>query len=206
MEHLLCLNIYQCNELKDIKIKLEGEGTQRDATLPNYIAARESYFHALREVYIGYCSKLLNLTWLVCAPYLEELTIEDCESIEQVICYGVEEKLDIFSRLKYLKLNNLPRLKSIYHHPLPFSSLEIIKVYDCKSLRSLPFDSNTSNNNLKKIKGETSWWNQLEWNDETIKHSFTPYFQIHEAEAYLTDSEESEIDGIDDMQQDSASN
>ncbi|RVW23554.1 putative disease resistance protein [Vitis vinifera] len=33
----------------DIKIKLEGEGTQRDATLPNYIAARESYFHALRE-------------------------------------------------------------------------------------------------------------------------------------------------------------
>ena len=206
MKHLRWLCISDCDELKDIKIEGEGERTQRDATLRNYIAARGNYFRALHEVYIDNCSKLLNLTWLVCAPYLEELTIEDCESIEQVICYGVEEKLDIFSRLKYLKLNNLPRLKSIYHHPLPFSSLEIIKVYDCKSLRSLPFDSNTSNNNLKKIKGETSWWNQLEWNDETIKHSFTPYFQIHEAEAYLTDSEESEIDGIDDMQQDSASN
>ncbi|KAJ9693170.1 hypothetical protein PVL29_012071 [Vitis rotundifolia] len=206
MEHLQRLCISNCDELKDIEIKVEGEGTQRDATLRNYIAARGNYFRALHEVYIDNCSKLLNITWLVCAPYLEELTIEDCESIEQVICYGVEEKLDIFSRLKYLKLNNLPRLKSINHHPLPFSSLEIIKVYDCKSLRSLPFDSNTSNNNLKKIKGETSWWNQLEWNDETIKHSFTPYFQIHEAEAYLTDSEESETDGIDDMQEDSTSN
>ena len=179
MEHLLCLNIYQCNELKDIKIKLEGEGTQRDATLPNYIAARESYFHALREVYIGYCSKLLNLTWLVCAPYLEELRVEHCESIEQVICYGVGENLEIFLRLKYITLNKLPRLTSIYGHPLLFPSLEIIKVYKCKSLRSLPFDSNTSNNNLKKIKGETSWWNQLEWKNETIKHSFTPYFQIN---------------------------
>ncbi|RVW23583.1 putative disease resistance protein [Vitis vinifera] len=49
MEHLLCLNIYKCNDLKDIKIKLEGEGTQRDVTLPNYIVARENYFHALRE-------------------------------------------------------------------------------------------------------------------------------------------------------------
>ncbi|KAL6334226.1 hypothetical protein AAG906_007473 [Vitis piasezkii] len=206
MKHLRWLCISDCNELKDIKIEGEGEGTQRDATLQNYNAARGNYFRALHGVYIHHCSKLLNITWLVCAPYLEELTIEDCESIEQVICYGVEEKLDIFSRLKYLKLNNLPRLKSIYHHPLPFSSLEIIKVYDCKSLRSLPFDSNTSNNNLKKIKGETSWWNQLEWNDETIKHSFTPYFQIHEAEAYLTDSEESETDGIDEMQEDSTSN
>ena len=79
-------------------------------------------------------------------------------------------------------------------------------MYDCKSLRSLPFDSNTSNNNLKKIKGETSWWNQLEWNNETIKHSFTPYFQIHEAEVYLTDAEETKIGGMDDMQEQSISN
>ena len=108
MEHLLCLNIYKCNDLKDIKIKLEGEGTQRDVTLPNYIVAKENYFHALREVYIKYCSKLLNLTWLVCAPYLKELRVEHCESMEQVICYGVGENLDIFLRLKYITLNKLP--------------------------------------------------------------------------------------------------
>ena len=203
MEHLRWLCISDCDELKDIKIEGEGEGTQRDATLRNY-AVRENYFRALCNVYIFHCSKLLNITWLVCAPYLEELTVEDCESIEQVICYGVEEKLDIFSRLKYIKLNRLPRLKSIYQHPLLFPSLEIIQVHKCKSLRSLPFDSNTSNNNLKEIKGETSWWNQLEWIDETIKYSFTPYFRIDKAEAYLT--EESETSGIDDMQEQLISN
>ncbi|RVW34089.1 putative disease resistance protein [Vitis vinifera] len=101
------------------------------------------------------------------------LYVEDCESIEEVIrddseVCEIKEKLDIFSRLKYLKLNRLPRLKSIYQHPLLFPSLEIIK---------------------------------LKWKDETIKHSFTPYFQIHEAEAYSTDTEESETGSIDDMQE-----
>ena len=143
MEYLRWLCIFDCDELKDIKIEGEGEGTQRDATLQNYIAIRENYFCALCNLYIFHCSKLLNITWLVSAPYLEELTVGDCESIEQLICYGVEEKLDIFSRLKYLKLNELPKLKSIYQYSLLFSSLEILKVYDCKSLRSLPFDSNT---------------------------------------------------------------
>ncbi|KAL6334211.1 hypothetical protein AAG906_007458 [Vitis piasezkii] len=140
----------------------------------------------------------------------EVLYVEDCKSIELVLhhdhgAYEIVEKLDVFSRLKCLKLNRLPRLKSIYQHPLLFPSLEIIKVYDCKSLRSLPFDSNTSNNNLKKIKGGTNWWNRLKWKDETIKDCFTPYFQVHEAEAYF--AEESETGSIDDdMQEQLVSN
>ncbi|KAL6334212.1 hypothetical protein AAG906_007459 [Vitis piasezkii] len=185
MEHLKALYVSHCDKLKEVKINVERQGIHNDMTLPNKIAAREEYFHTLVKVRIRHCSKLLDLTWLVYAPYLEHLL----------------EKLDIFSRLKYLKLNRLPRLKSIYQHPLLFPSLEIIKVYECKGLRSLPFDSNTSNNSLKKIKGETSWWNQLKWNNETCKHSFTPYFQIHEAEAYSTDTEESETGSIDDVQE-----
>ena len=203
MEHLHGLIISHCNELKAIKINVEGEGTNKDVTLPNYIVPCQEYFCTLREVGIDHCSKLLDLTWLVYAPNLEVLYVKDCESIEQVI-HGVEEKLEIFLRLKYIKLSKLPRLKSIYGHPLLFPSLEIIKVRKCKSLRSLPFDSTTSNKNLKKIKAEKSWWNQLKWNDETLKHSFTPYFQIHKAEAYLT--EESETGGIDDMQEQLISN
>ncbi|KAJ9692435.1 hypothetical protein PVL29_011476 [Vitis rotundifolia] len=176
IEHLHELIISHCNELKAIKINVEGEGTNKDVTPPNYIVPCQKYFYTLREVGIDHCSKLLDLTWLVYAPNLEVLYVKDCESIEQVIHYGMEEKLEIFLRLKYIKLSKLPRLKSIYGHPLRFPSLEIIKVRKCKSLRSLPFDSTTSNKNLKKIKGEKSWWNQLEWNDETLKHSFTRYF------------------------------
>ena len=197
MEHLHGLYISQCNELKAIKINVEEEGTNKDVALPNYIVPCQEYFCTLREVGIEHCSKLLDLTWLVYAPNLEELCVKYCESIEQVIHYGVEEKLEIFLRLKYIKLSKLPRLKSIYGHPLLFPSLEIIKVRKCKSLRSLPFDSTTSNKNLKKIEGEKSWWNQLEWNDETLRHSFTPYFQIHK---------ESKTGGIDDMQEQLISN
>ena len=210
-EHLQGLQISHCNELKEVKINVEREGMHNGMTLPNKIAAREEYFHTLRKVFIEHCSKLLDLTRLVYAPYLEHLFVEDCELIEEVIrddseVCEIKEKLDIFSRLKSLKLNRLPRLKNIYQHPLLFPSLEIIKVYECKGLRSLPFDSNTSNNSLKKIKGKTSWWNQLKWNNETCKHSFTPYFQIHEAEAYSTDTEESETGSIDDMQEQPVSN
>ncbi|RVW34095.1 putative disease resistance protein [Vitis vinifera] len=206
MEHLNALYVSHCDKLKEVKINVERQGIHNDMTLPNKIAAREEYFHTLRVVFVEHCSKLLDLTWLVYAPYLERLYVEDCELIEEVIrddseVCEIKEKLDIFSRLKSLKLNRLPRLKNIYQHPLLFPSLEIIKVYECKGLRSLPFDSNTSNNSLKKIKGETSWWNQLKWNNETCKHSFTPYFQIHEAEAYSTDTEESETGSIDDVQE-----
>ncbi|KAJ9692445.1 hypothetical protein PVL29_011485 [Vitis rotundifolia] len=198
MEHLHAFVVHDCD---DVKISMEREETKNDVnSLPNYIVAREEYFYSLRSILIDYCSKLLDLRWVVYAPCLELLQVEDCESIELILhddygAYEIVEKLDIFSRLKYLKLKNLPRLKSIYQHPLLFPSLEIIKVYDCKSLKSLPFDSNTSNNNLKKIKGETSWWNQLKWKDETIKDSFTPYFQVHKAEAYF--AEKSEAGSID---------
>ncbi|KAJ9692430.1 hypothetical protein PVL29_011472 [Vitis rotundifolia] len=182
MEHFQYLEVYHCD---DVKISMESEMTQNDVTgLSNYNVTREQYFYSLRYIGIQNCSKLLDLTWVVYASCLEVLYVEGCESIELVIhhdhgAYEIVEKLDIFSRLKCLKLNRLPRLKSIYQHPLLFPSLEIIKVYDCKSLGSLPFDSNTLTNNLKKINGETSWWNQLKWQNETIKDRFTPYFQVY---------------------------
>ena len=208
MEHLNDLEVDHCD---DVKVSMEREMKQNDVIgLSNYNVAREQYIYSLRYIGIKNCSKLVDLTWVVYASCLEELHVEDCESIELVLhhdhgAYEIVEKLDIFSRLKCLKLNRLPRLKSIYQHPLLFPSLEIIKVYDCKSLRSLPFDSNTSNNNLKKIKGETNWWNRLRWKDETIKDSFTPYFQVDKAEAYF--AEESETSSIDDdMQEQLVSN
>ena len=190
MEHMQRLCIYRCNNLKDVKIEMQGEGTQNDLTLPNKISFREKYFLTLSEINVGDCHYLLDLTWLVHAPCLELLHVRNCNSMEEVICdededevYEMKGKRDIFSRIKHLRLQNLPRLKSIYRHPLLFPSLETVKVCKCNSLRSLPFDSNTSINNLRKIKGETSWWNQLEWSDETVKDSFAPYFKIYEAEA-----------------------
>ena len=47
----------------------------------------------------------------------------------------------------------------------------------CPNLRKLPFDSNFKvSEKLVGIIGEQEWWNQLEWEDQTITHQLTPYF------------------------------
>ncbi|OVA00943.1 hypothetical protein BVC80_4509g1 [Macleaya cordata] len=84
----------------------------------------------------------------------------------------------IFSSLKTLWFWTLPNLKSICVHPLDFPCLEEISVNECPKLKKLPLDTNSANNNtLREIVGSTEWWESLEWEDETIKSTFAPYFK-----------------------------
>ena len=172
------LDISRCDELKEVKINVEREGWQgvvlNDVPRPIFTVAGGQYFHILHRAFIGYCPKILDLTYLIYAPYLESLSITSCESMEEVIrdddgVSEVEAKSVIFTRLKDLSLSSLPTLKSLYQHPLLFPSLETVVVYSCPRLRRLPFDSNTATNRLKKIEGEESWWNMLQWEDSTVK-------------------------------------
>lgn len=51
-------------------------------------------------------------------------------------------------------------------------------VRGCPNLRKLPFDSNIKiHENLKEIEGEQAWWDEWEWEDQTIPHQLTPYFK-----------------------------
>ena len=88
------------------------------------------------------------------------------------------DHLGVFSRLRSLALFCLPELRSIHGRALTFPSLRYICVFQCPSLRKLPFDSNIGvSKKLEKIKGEQEWWDELEWEDQTIMHKLTPYFQ-----------------------------
>ncbi|KAL6313590.1 hypothetical protein AAG906_006958 [Vitis piasezkii] len=147
---------------------------------------RHQCLNNLCDVKIFGCHKLLNLTWLICAPNLQFLSIEFCESMEKVIDDERSEVLEIvevdhlgvFSRLISLTLIYLPKLRSIHGRALPFPSLRHILMLGCSSLRKLPFDSNTGvSKKLEKIMGDQEWWDGLEWEDETIMHNLTPYFQ-----------------------------
>ncbi|KAL5720991.1 hypothetical protein ACHQM5_013605 [Ranunculus cassubicifolius] len=82
-----------------------------------------------------------------------------------------------FSRLKQLHLSGLPRLESIYSSALPFLSLMEVVIYDCPKLRSLPLDSNSAQNVMQFIKGSSDWWNNLEWENESTKSTFTSFFR-----------------------------
>ncbi|RVW34115.1 putative disease resistance protein [Vitis vinifera] len=104
-----------------------------------------------------------------------------------------------------------PNLKTLFvrrcHQLTKFSSgffqfMPLIKSFEFgrnDNLRASHSIPTLSNNNLRKLKEDKLVGIGLKWKDETIKDCFTPYFQVHEAEAYF--AEESEIGNIDyDMQ------
>nr|CAN70391.1 hypothetical protein VITISV_014435 [Vitis vinifera] len=173
------LHIKNCFELQDVKINFENEVVVY-SKFP-----RHPCLNNLCDVKIFRCHKLLNLTWLICAPSLQFLSVEFCESMEKVIDDERSEVLEIevdhlgvFSRLISLTLTWLPKLRSIYGRALPFPSLRYIRVLQCPSLRKLPFDSNTGiSKKLEQIRGQKEWWDGLDWEDQVIMHNLTPYFQ-----------------------------
>ncbi|KAL6334991.1 hypothetical protein AAG906_023796 [Vitis piasezkii] len=176
IKHLLSLIIYRCGELQDIKVNLENERGRR-GFVADYIP--NSIFYNLLLVHVDQLPKLLDLTWLIYIPSLEHLIVHECESMEEVIgdVSGVPENLGIFSRLKGLGLYFVPNLRSISRRALSFPSLKSLCVRECPNLRKLPLDSNSARNSLKTIRGESEWWQGLQWEDETIQLTFTPYFK-----------------------------
>ncbi|KAL8522360.1 hypothetical protein ACS0TY_012486 [Phlomoides rotata] len=169
MRHLERLDIYY-SELQQVTIYPENGLTSI------------GYFHHLLSVYIAYCDNLLDLTWLIHAPMLELLDVAHCASMMEIvkdhhINAGVEADLSIFSRLKKVRLINLPNLQSVYPYPLPFPSLIEIHASLCQSLRRLPFDSNSAKGTLKEIRGPVWWWIRLKWDDdESLKTLFRSYY------------------------------
>ena len=169
----------RCYELEEVKIiHFEKQA------VPSKFLNPQCCFNNLLSVRIKGCKKLLNLNWIIHAPKLQYLQIEHSGIIEKVIederseGSEIESGLSVFSRLIYLTLNDLPKLESIYGHALPFPSLRQIHVLDCPSLKKLPFDSNICmSKKLENIEGQQKWWDGLEWNDQTLMHNLTPYFQ-----------------------------
>ncbi|KAJ9673010.1 hypothetical protein PVL29_026332 [Vitis rotundifolia] len=146
---------------------------------------RHQCLNNLSDVKIFVYYKLLNLTWLIYAPSLQFLWVQFCKSMKKVVDDERSEVLEIevdhlgvFSRLIFLTLICLPKQRSIHERALLFPSLRHITLFDCPSLRKLPFDSNTGiSKKLEKIRGEKEWWDGLEWEDQTIMRNLTPYFQ-----------------------------
>ncbi|TXG69287.1 hypothetical protein EZV62_004222 [Acer yangbiense] len=107
------------------------------------------FFHSLGKVEIYGCIKLRDATWLVFAPNLKDIRINECGDMEEVIsvekCGQVKEEIESlnpFAKLEHLKLFNLRRLKSIYWKPLPFPHLKQITALFCPSFVKLPLDFN----------------------------------------------------------------
>ncbi|KAL5698114.1 hypothetical protein ACHQM5_029193 [Ranunculus cassubicifolius] len=193
------LHIYECSNLEKLTINSSLEANKDDmgplSTL-EYLhlrlapkcnilwaeTATHLHFKLLTRVVISNCDALKDISWLVLAPFLRYLTVISCSELEEIIldrfaALTIEEDQNALSRLVEIRLISLPNLKSIVTTSFSFPSLQSIKVYRCPLLKKLPFASNNIHNSkLLEIKGETKWWDELEWEDQTIKTSLQPIF------------------------------
>ncbi|XP_039171014.1 probable disease resistance protein At1g61300 [Eucalyptus grandis] len=152
--HLEVLHLYDCHMLVKMEIN-QGIGQ-----------APKSYcFPSLVEVSVSNCG-FLDLSWLVHTPKLQSLIVWRCHSMDKIIGDGIaREELaasGLFSRLKFLGVSALPKLRSICDHALLFPQGVEFLIMDCLGLRKLPLDSNGMRGSFS-IEAEKGWWEEFEW-------------------------------------------
>ncbi|KAJ4721580.1 Disease resistance protein family [Melia azedarach] len=173
LRHLERYDMSVCEDLEELKIEYTGEVKNIQVT---------DGFRSLCHVTIVNCSKLRHMTWLIFAPNLKRISIDQCESMEEIIksdevtAEAMENRVP-FARLQYLGLCGLGKLKSIYANPLPFPRLKEMMVWRCTELRKLPLDCNGGSERNFIIKGDEDWWKELQWDDQATQSAFLPCFK-----------------------------
>lgn len=139
----------------------------------------------LRVLTVGRTNHLVDLSCILNLPYLEHLNVSCCDNIKQLVDIQNSIKLDVrygitmqvFRQLRILQLNSLQSLERLCICELYFPSLEYIDVFACPKMKKLPFGKMGK---LKRIRGEKTWWDNLEWNEESSSLSLFPFFKASE--------------------------
>ncbi|KAL5756335.1 hypothetical protein ACOSQ2_021081 [Xanthoceras sorbifolium] len=156
------LSIYDCKDLQSLEIS----------------SSTMSRMEHLEAIYIRNCHARREIK--ICLENGERMQRSERNCFQIIACeFGsseIEEDVEIFSNLKAVYFRDVPKLKSICRRAMPFSSLRDIIVLDCPSPTKLPFTAETAKS-IKGIGGDRHWWDNLEWEDEAMKHSFTSKFQ-----------------------------
>ncbi|TYH86133.1 hypothetical protein ES332_D01G021600v1 [Gossypium tomentosum] len=151
LQHLCTLILWNCMDLEEVKIErniIEGAGC----------------FHSLRSVSVVECNHLRDVKEIISEEKLGEVT-------------ELKGNLNLFSKLERLLLEDLPKLKTIYHHALPFPQLKEVSIRGCPMVKKLPLNSNSAKGQRLIIEGEKGWWKDVEWEDESTQIAFLPTFK-----------------------------
>ncbi|WCJ44653.1 Disease resistance protein (CC-NBS-LRR class) family [Euphorbia peplus] len=141
-------------------------------------------YSSLEEVVVSNHNAMRELTWIILASNLTILRVTFNHKIEAIVSPEKLTELEagdgssnLFPKLQVLELYGLPKLQIIYVKAFAFPCLKQIDVYDCPLLKKLPLNSNSAMGCKVVIKGEESWWNNLEWEDDAARDAFSSCFQ-----------------------------
>uniref|UniRef100_A0A6N2KZQ5 Uncharacterized protein n=1 Tax=Salix viminalis TaxID=40686 RepID=A0A6N2KZQ5_SALVM len=136
------------------------------APVPQPSPSYNGIVSALKLLSISGCKSMKKLFPPVLLPYLinlEEIRVDDCEKMEEIIggtrsdeegAMGEESSEFKLPKLRKLTLSNLPRLKSIWSAKLICNSLQEICVCECDSMEILVPSSWICLINLERISVE----------------------------------------------------
>ncbi|XP_074574206.1 disease resistance protein RPS2-like [Curcuma longa] len=140
------------------------------------ISLNRVQLYNLRVLDIFNCPLLKDVSWVLQLPCLSILSISECPRMKELIT-DVENS-NSSSSIQRLSLIFMPNLNRIANRQLHFPYLEYIYVNCCPELKNLSFGVEILKNcRLKHINGDEDWWDNLDWDDKSIKDSLTPYFR-----------------------------
>ncbi|XP_058067680.1 LOW QUALITY PROTEIN: disease resistance protein RPS2 [Magnolia sinica] len=182
------LSINNCYDLEELTVRSEGGEDWLPSLevlslygLPNITTiwgrtVTHECLQYLRCIDIWYCDKLKNITWILQLQCLEVIYLFYCKGMEELVSGDVVVEVPFaLPRLRTISIRDLPELRRIYTQPLVFPSLEGMAIAECPKLKKLPLGS-CSAKTLRTIYGNKEWWDGLEWEDDSIKSAFLPYF------------------------------
>ncbi|CAN8230324.1 unnamed protein product [Cochlearia groenlandica] len=140
-------------------------------------------FQTLKHLEVSNCGSLkclLSLGNLICFfPNLQEIHVSFCDKLEELFNYSPGQSPastePLFRALRVIKLKNLPRLRRLCSQEEPLGCLEHVEVIRCNLLGNLPISSNNAHR-VKEVRGETHWWNNLTWDQNSTRETLQPHF------------------------------
>jgi disease resistance protein RPS2 len=139
-------------------------------------------FRRLKLIQVQQCYKMKYLLsfggFIHALPNLEVIKVWYCRRLRELFTYYSMQNITqdpVVPNLRILELGCLPKLRTLCRDQETWLLIEQVHVSKCNILRQLPLaDQNAEN--IKEIRGESGWWNALQWRDDTTKSSLQPYF------------------------------
>ncbi|GKV02989.1 hypothetical protein SLEP1_g15358 [Rubroshorea leprosula] len=197
------LEILWLNNLCNLQVlvKVEAQAASAPSTSRAPRPTPSSLFSNLKFFKIRSCpriKKLFPFELLQGLPNLEEIDVEDCQRVEEIIEVDDEKetittvannetiRLDL-PNLRKLRLMELPKLKSIFttRGVMVCDSLQSIEIYDCPMLNRFPLSLPLLPNGELPLPSRLQeicidfkeWWESLLWDNPSAKDIFLPFLK-----------------------------